>query len=52
MTPQTQHMSNKFILELMNNCEVINHAELSEQKKVDNFKALWHQLDGWALKGE
>lgn len=51
MNPQTEHMTNKFILELMNNCEVINQAELTDQKKVDNFKTLWKQFDGWSVKG-
>ncbi len=51
MTPEAKHMSNKFILELMDNCEVINNADLSKQQKVANFKTLWAQLDGWAVKG-
>ncbi|WP_419154223.1 hypothetical protein [Weissella viridescens] len=51
-TPVINHLSNKFILALMDNCEVINRANISPQQKVDNFKTLWSQLDGWALKGE
>ena len=49
--PQVTHMSNKFILELMDNAEIINHTSISPQQKVDNFKTLWTQLDGWATKG-
>lgn len=51
MTPEANHLSNKFILELMDNCAVINNADLSDQQKIDNFKTLWTQLDGWAVKG-
>ncbi len=51
MTPEINHLPNKFILELMANGEVINHADVSEQQKVDNFKTLWAQLDGWTKKG-
>ncbi len=40
-----KHLTNKFIVELLANCEVIQSANIPDDKKISAFKTLIKQLD-------